>query len=323
MDLKESGQEVTFVGQINNHIIMRKILFIVAAMAVMLGSCKKQEPEQKPEPTPPPVEEVRIPINLSTDIGTKATDSGYENGDKVGIYTVNYVNGSAGTLAGSGNHLDNVKYTFNGSAWNPDSPVYWKDDTTPADFYCYYPYVQTVSDISALPFTVKADQSSLEDYKASELLWGKTEGAKPSADPVKITTKHAMSNILIYVKPGQGYTEESLAAEEISVTITGVKTSAKMDLATGKVTADGSAGNMVPYKENGYWRALVVPQDIVGTELIKVTVGDREYSLVQTISFQSNKQHKCTVTVNRIGEGVNIGIGGWETDDTDFGGTLD
>ena len=79
---------------------------------------------------------------------------------------------------------------------------------------------------------------------------------------------------------------------------------------------------MVPYKENGYWRALIVPQDIVGTQLIKVTVGEREYSLVQTVSFQSNRQHKCTMTVNRIGEGVNIGIGGWETDDTDFGETL-
>lgn len=182
--------------------------------------------------------------------------------------------------------------------------------------------MQTVSDVTALPFSVKADQSTLNDYKASELLWGKTENAKPSKDPVNITTKHAMSNLLIYVKPGSGYTEETLAAESVSVKITGVKTSAKLNLSTGKVTADGAAEDMVPYKENGYWRALVVPQDIVGTELIKVTVGEREYSLVQTVTFQSNRQHKCTMTVNRIGEGVNIGIGGWETDDTDFGETL-
>ena len=56
---------------------------------------------------------------------------------------------------------------------NPDTPVYWKDETTPADFYCYYPYMQTVSDVTAVPFSVKADQSTLENYKASELLWGK------------------------------------------------------------------------------------------------------------------------------------------------------
>ncbi len=304
---------------------MNRILMLVSAAVVMLCGCKKQDPapEPEPEPTPPPVEETRIPINLSTDIGTKATDSGYENGDKVGLYTVNNVNGASGTLADSGNHLDNVKFTFKESAWKPDNPVYWKDETTPADFYCYYPYTPTVTSVTSLPFSVKKDQSSLENYKASELLWGKTEGAKPSKDPVKIMTRHAMSNILIYVSPGQGYTTESLAAEEISVTITGVKTSATMNLATGEVSAAGSAGNMTPYKENGYWRALIVPQDIVGTKLIKVTVGEREYTLAQTISFKSNKQHKCTITVNRIGEGVNIGIGGWETDDTDFGETLD
>ena len=68
---------------------------------------------------------------------------------------------------------------------------------------------------------------------------------------------------------------------------------------------------------------MLVPQEIIGTEIIRVTVGANEYSLVQTISFQSNKQHKCTITVNKIGEGVNIGISGWETDDTDFGGTLE
>ena len=297
---------------------MKQLLFIIAATATLLCSCKKSGPESVPER-----DSLKIPISLSTDIWTKATDNGYENGDKVGIYTVNQVNGTSSSLANSGNHLDNTKFTFEGEVWNPDSPVYWKDQSTAADFYCYYPYTQNISNVTAVPFTVKTDQSSLENYKASELLWGKTLGATPSEDPVKITTKHAMSNVIIFVKPGKGYTEQTLAAETISVTITGVKTSAKLNLATGQVTAEGVASNMTPYKEESCWRALVIPQDITGTEVVKVTVGPNEYSLRQTVSFQSNKQHKCTITVNKIGEGVNIGIGGWETDDTDFGGILD
>jgi hypothetical protein len=305
---------------------MKRILLFFMAAAALCG-CSKNDPTEKPEVEKPdvdkPAEQVRIPITLSTDIWTKATDSGYESGDKVGIYTVNNVNGAAGTLADSGNHLDNTKFTFDGSAWNPDTPVYWKDETTPADFYCYYPYMQAVGDVTAVPFSVKADQSTLENYKASELLWGKKEGAKPSTDPVNISTRHAMSNLLVYVKPGTGYTEETLAAEGISVKVTGLKTSAKLNLATGVVTAEGASADMIPYKDNSYWRALVVPQDVVGTELIKVTVGDREYTLVQTVSFQSNKQHKCTVVIKRIGEGVNIGIEGGETADTDYGETLE
>lgn len=219
--------------------------------------------------------------------------------------------------------MDNTKFTLDGGAWNPDSPVYWKDQVTAADFYCYYPYTQSISNVTAHAFKVKTDQSSIGSYKASEFLWGMTPGATPSEDPVKITTKHAMSNILIFVKPGKGYTEETLAAEALSVTITNVQTAAKVNLATGQVTADGLVSNITPYKENEFWKALVVPQAITESEIVKVTVGNNEYSLHQTVSFESNKQYRCTITVNKIGEGVNIGIGGWEIDDTDFGGTLD
>ena len=299
-----------------NHNLMRKILFMMVAAAFAVCSCNKPgpEPEQLPE---------LIPIKLSTDISTKATDSQYENGDMIGVYVVNNVDGEAGTLANSGNHLDNTKFTFDGTEWKADNEVYWADQTTPADFYCYYPYTASVSDVTALTFSVKENQSSIADYKASDLLYGKTTGAQPSEEPVKITTKHALSNIIVYVTPGKGYTEETLAAEDITVTVTGVKTTAKLNLATGAVSADGNLKDIVPYKENSYWRALVVPQDIIGTEIIKVTVGSDVYTLNQTVTFEPNKQHKCTLKINRIGEGVNISIGGWESADTDFGGTLE
>lgn len=299
---------------------MKKYLFFLLAAAIGVCSCEKA-PEVEPgnEPAGP----MRIPITLTTDIWTKATDNGFEVNDKVGIYTVNYNGNSAGTLASSGNHVNNVAFTFDGSLWNPATAVYWKDQTTKADFYCYYPHTASISNVNSLAFSVKTDQSTVENYKASELLWGKTEGAEPSENPVMITTRHAMSNVLIYVKPGKGYTDETLAAEKISVALLGLKTAATINLANGKVTAEGNSSEMVPLKENGYWRALVVPQDVVGAQLVKVTVGSNVYTLNQTVNFASNKQHKCTIMVNKLSEGVNIGIGGWESDDTDFGGTVE
>lgn len=301
---------------------MKNHILLAMASTIMLCGCNGlPSPDNGDDPKPD--EPQLIPINLTTDIWMKATDNGYEVNDKVGIYTVNYVDGTPGTLVSSGNHLDNTCFTYDGTAWSPETPVYWKDSKTPADFYCYYPYTASVSDVSSLEFTVKEDQSTLDNYKASDLLWGKTEGAEPSDKPVNILTKHALSNIVIYVVPGDGFTEESLAAEDITVTITGVKTKAGLNLATGKVTADGDLKDIRPYKENGWWRALVVPQDIIGTQIVKVTVGEDTYTLTQTVTFESNKQHKCTVKVNRIGEGVNITIGGWESSDEDFGGTLE
>lgn len=320
MNLTGEGERDIFAAFKPIFFIMKKILLLMAAAAAMtVSGCKKPGPDPV-TPTPDPE---KIPIRLSTEISTKATDGGYENGDRIGIYTVNYTDGAPGALANSGNHLDNTGFTFDGSEWKADKEVYWADQTTSADFYCYYPYTESVADVTALSFSVREDQSSLDNYKASELLWGKTEGAQPSADPVKITTRHALSNVIIYVVPGKGYTEESLAAEEIGVTITGVKTTAKLNLATGKTSADGDLKDIIPYKENAYWRALVVPQDIIGKEIIKVAVGTDVYTLNQTVTFEQNKQHTCTLTINRIGEGVNISIGGWESADTDFGGTLE
>jgi hypothetical protein len=299
---------------------MKKILLAVALTAGFVVGCNEVEgfvPDQtNPEP-------IKIPIRLSSDISLRATDNNYETGDQVGIYVVNRVNGTQAQLANSNNHLDNTRFTYDGAQWNPDQEVYWKDQQTAADFYCYYPYRSTVSNVSALEFSVQEDQSSIDSYKASDLLYGKTLDAKPSMDPVNITTKHALSNVIVYVTPGKGYTQESLAAEEIDVLITGVKTKATLDLSSGAVSAAGESKDIIPIRENNYWRAIVVPQSLVGAQIIKVVVGPNVYNLNQTVTFESGKQHTCTLKVNKIGEGVNITIGGWENSGSDFGGTLE
>ena len=50
----------------------------------------------------------------------------------------------------------------------------------------------------------------------------------------------------------------------------------------------------------------------------------KNYSLFNpNVTFEQDRQHTCTLRIDRIGEGVNIIIDGWESDDMDFGGTLD
>lgn len=64
--------------------------------------------------------------------------------------------GTQAALQPTGNHVDNMLYTYS-DAWIPVTPVYWKDDRTCTDFYLYYPYRNTVSSVSAMPFDVAAD----------------------------------------------------------------------------------------------------------------------------------------------------------------------
>ena len=68
----------------------------------------------------------------------------------------------------------------------------------------------------------------------------------------------------------------------------------------------------------------MMPQTVAdGTDLITVTVDGVDYTHSSGITFVANKQHKFTVTVNKTGGGINIGIGGWETDDEDNGGSAE
>ena len=286
---------------------MKKLFILMAAVAAMV-SCSDNV-----ENVPTTPETDRLPINISTTL-TRATDSAFEAGDKVGIFVVNEPN----ALATSGNHVDNMGFTYT-TTWTPDTPIYWLDQTTKADFYCYYPYAEAAN-TAAHAFATKADQSSLANYKASEFLWGKTTGVAPTEEAVNITTNHTFSNALVILKPGDGFTEESLAAATKSVKICGVKTNATIDLAAGVATANGNATEVTPHLENGQYRALIVPQTTAEGALIVVTVDGVDYTLTRSMTFKANKQHKFTVTLNKVSNGVNVGIGGWETDEEDYGG---
>lgn len=301
---------------------MKHFILSLAALSCLV-SCTSGDDEIIPSPAPDPdPAPVTIPINISMNVWTRVTDTDYESGDKVGIYVVNYQGSSAGTLQSSGNHVDNMCFTYTDN-WTPESDIYWKDETTKADFYCYYPY-GTPSDITAHPFSVKTDQSQQADYKASEFLWGKASGVSPTANAVPIITNRSMSNMLIYVAPGKGFTEETLAAATKSVRICNVKSSATVDLRTGVATATGSATEIIPYNEGTYYRALLVPQTVAdGSNLITITVDGVDYTLAKGFTFKANTQHKFTVTVNKASSGVDIGVGNWEVDDTDNGGAAE
>ena len=113
----------------------RSILPAVAALIAIASGCNKTEGKK---------EEPKIPIRISTSV-TKVSDNDFESGDAIGLYVVNAVasgenSWSSGNLQAGGNHLDNARFSYDGSNWKSDQEHYWKDSVTPADFYCYYPY---------------------------------------------------------------------------------------------------------------------------------------------------------------------------------------
>lgn len=293
-----------------------KKTFLLALCALAFVSCEK---ENTNEPTPQPTQ---IPINIEMGMYTRATDATFENGDEVGIYVVNYNGGNAGVLANEGNHADNVRYQFS-TKWTPDEEIYWKDQTTKADIYAYYPYAQPTN-VSAHNFSVNTNQGTEEAYRAGDFLWGKAAGITPTEEAVPVTTHHTFSNALIYIVPGDGFTADDLAAANIEVKLCNVKCNADINLANGVATATGATADITPWNTGSYYRALVVPQTVAeGTGLVTIKVDDVTYTYTKGMTFKANTQHKLTITVNKLSNGVNIGIGDWEVDNEDYGGSAE
>lgn len=300
----------------DNTVFMKKTLVFIALATCCLVGCRKVTDPKNPEKT-------LIPINITMSGWTKVNDSSYETGDQVGIYVVNYNGNMPGTLAQTGNHVDNMRFTKSTAQWTPDEEIYWKDKDTKADFYCYYPYSGSVS-VKDYLFSVQSDQSDYANYQASEFLWGKTTGIAPTETAVPILTNRCMSNALIYVTPGSGFTQESLDAANIRVEICNTKIAANIDLATGTAKATGAVQTITAYKAGDYYRAMVVPQTVAdGTELINIYVDGVKYSLTKGVTFTANTRHKFTVSVNKTSGGINIGIGGWDESEEDNGGSAE
>ena len=299
-----------------------KYLMAYLILPITITSCSSEVNETGENPvTPPTKREIKISTNVSGI--TRATDTGFDTNDKCGLYVVNRgIDNSSSALKATGNHVDNMRFTYSGT-WTPDTPIYWMDNTTHADFYLYFPYQSGISDVNAMSFSVKTDQSSESAYKASELLIGSVKDMAPTESAVVINAKHVLSQMIVNVAAGNGFTTESLAAANIGVTINGTKVSATVDISSSTVSATGDAQSIKPWNTNGAWKALVIPQTVNDGNLITVNVDGKDYNLKKAFTFVGGKSHKFTVTVSKTSNGINVNIDGWETDDTDNGGVAE
>lgn len=308
-------------------LIMKPYFLIGILSTYLFACCSSDSVNETVPPTPPTPPSEKLPINISTSVSSRATDLAFEVGDKIGLYVVNHnADGSAAALQVSGNHVDNMQYTYN-STWTPATQTYWIDNSTHADFYLYYPYTSSITSIDAMPYSVKANQSQLSDYKAGDLMIGKTIDVAPTQLSVKIEVKHVMSQMTINLVAGNGFTDATLAAAKISVKVNKLKTKATANLATGAVTAIGDEADIIPYKvANNSYKAIVVPQAVGEGNLITINVDGRDFNLPKTSNFtgfEAGKKHNFNVTLSKTSNGVNVNITKWEDDGNDYGGTAE
>lgn len=276
-------------------------------------------------------------IRLAADIEQlsvmRVNDSGFCDGDMMGVYVVDYEGGNPGTLKLKGNRGDNVRYTFDEAAnkWTGAYELYWKDGHTPVDVYGYYPFAAPES-IEDYQFEVQKDQSKASSsdemggYEASDFLWGKVDEVAPTSSVIRLPLSHRMSNARVTLLQGSGFTSEEWAATEKIVLVQNVARKASINLANGTVRKAGEVEPTatLPSCVGNEWRAIVVPQTVPqGAALFSITIGGTPFKFTRPNDFEYKAGHMMnfSIRVDKQQESgqykltlVSASVSEWESD---------
>ena len=274
-----------------------KRLLILLAMTFLVMSCQKQE--------------------IDTDSGhmfiqfihpsavTRATETDFESGDKIGLYVVE----APAPLQVSGNYVNNLQATYNGSQWTGETGLRWPSTESICDIYAYYPFME-VSKIDASPFSVLEDQSS--GFGACDFLWGKAASVAYTTEAIPVQFNHKLSKITLKLVKGADYVGDlpSTAVFYVHSTVT----DATVDLTTGSVTKDpyGTAKTITCHKvDDATYEAVVVPQRLASrTPLFEMVANGVSYLVEGSFNFKPGINYTFNVTLNTSTESIRIEIGG-------------
>lgn len=285
---------------------MRKWNYIWMA-ALLLASCDKAEEIA--------VDDGSIRFVMQYPSATRATETSFEQGDKIGLFLTEYTGETPAPLQISGNWANNVAATLEGTEWVTAKKIFWSDNRM--DAYGYYPYMSLTS-VDEQPFSIALDQSTertgdqLGGYEASDFLWAKTEGVDQSTETVTLQFSHRCSKLVIQLVKGPSY--EGELPDSATVYIHNVVPTATIDLATGAVTKDifGEVATVKARKvNNATYEAIMIPQRIESRRpFIEIVVNDISYLLEDTFQFKAGMQHTLSLVINSNPDQVSVDIGG-------------
>ena len=287
-----------------------KKLYLLTLTALTLFSCSKIE---NPEVADGTMEfKVEYPA-------TKATETAFEAGDKIGVYIAAYEGAKPLALQLGGNYKNNNPVTYDGSKWTANPVIYWNENIAKYDVYAYYPFTIPTS-VDEMPFSVATDQrtaettNSLSAYEASDFLYATAKGVSSSDDKgnVNLLFKHKMSKFTVKLTKGIDY-EGDLPATA-TVYIHSTVTDARIDLSTGDVIKDpyAPAKTIVAKQiDESTHTAIIVPQMLTNKKpLVEIIFKNVSYMVESKFNFKSGTHHILNITVNNNPDRVNIEIGG-------------
>lgn len=201
----------------------------------------------------------------ATDIQTSAFDAG----ETVDVYITENNGGNNPTT-----YPQPIEYsTAAGGALTVGTQYYYPTSGNGVNIYALYPTTTKAGEL----FTIKDDQSTDANYKASDLMYGKpaSNPVSPSANAVDIQFSHLLSKVTINLIEGVNVTSLDGAKVELigvkpSTTLTASKDGCSIGAASGTAT---SITVMTATETVTSGSAIIVPQTLPEM-FLQVTIGD-------------------------------------------------
>ncbi|NDV80524.1 fimbrillin family protein [Bacteroides sp. 51] len=265
---------------------MKQLLYLT--LGLVLLSCSKEDTE-------PFIENAKIPISFSyqREVGTRATDYGFETGDRIGVYITKWNGNNQTSLKASGNYEDNKPFTYANNAFTYSPQIYFPSDGSKVDIYAYYPQ-QTGSSASQINFKVKLNQASGSNFTLSDFMITTKKNCSPSTQSIPLSFTHSLSRINIALD------QATLPSGTPQVFVCGMASSVKLDLVE-MTYATGNESDDITACPNGIrnYKVIVPPQTIkAGTNFIKIVVGGKTYTVKKDydINLETGLEYSYTIS---------------------------
>lgn len=278
--------------------------FILAVAAVVFAACTQiEKPIEDIEdiiPETPAYSDTPIALTYSTvdAVETKAAqnlnEGTFDSGEGITVCVSN---------TGANEWTNYAFTTGEAGAMNATGTApYYPAGAQNIDIVAFYPAAAGTS------FTVAADQTADEDYKASDLMFASVSNQAKQAEAVNLAFAHKMAKLNVNITAGQGVSSIN------SLSVLNVKPTVTFDQATGVVGSADGAATSIAMSNNG---AVIIPAQTIDGGLLSIVTdkGTATYS-VASKEFAAGQLYTINITVNLRAVGTTTAITGWTSEGT-------
>lgn len=216
----------------------------VMLLAVTTGCRKSPVVAADEKPTVARFSLVRAPNAPNNAVGRAVSGDEFLQNSMIGVFAsqaeVTDLSNPSNANVGYANQTGNSIWSSVASG----EPIYFLENDAPMNFYAYHPFsgqdkssvIISTDKANVLNYTTPTDQSSEENLKLADLMWGNALNKKQSEGTVNMSFYHKLAKLSLKIKKGGDWNNSEVTISQIEISGSNVLQSAKLSLSDGVLT---------------------------------------------------------------------------------------